>query len=58
MPVATSSQATTYLRSRPMTIAADERLARALRSAGHRVTSQRLVLHRVLTELGRHATAE
>jgi Fe2+ or Zn2+ uptake regulation protein len=41
-----------------VTIGADERLAEALRAAGHRVTSQRLVLHRVLTELGRHASAE
>jgi Fur family ferric uptake transcriptional regulator/Fur family peroxide stress response transcriptional regulator len=36
----------------------DERLAAALRDGGHRVTSQRLILHRVLGELGRHATAE
>jgi Fe2+ or Zn2+ uptake regulation protein len=41
-----------------VTTAADERLAGALRAAGHRVTSQRLVLHRVLVELGRHASAE
>jgi Fe2+ or Zn2+ uptake regulation protein len=37
---------------------ADERLTAALRGAGHRVTSQRLVLYRVLEELGRHAEAE
>jgi Fe2+ or Zn2+ uptake regulation protein len=37
---------------------ADERLTAALRDAGHRVTSQRLVLYRVLEELGRHAEAE
>ena len=37
---------------------ADERLATALRAGGHRMTSQRLVLHRVLTELGRHTSAE
>ena len=37
---------------------ADDRLVEALRDGGHRVTSQRLVLHRVLQELGRHATAE
>src|SRR4051812_11691689 len=37
---------------------ADERLATALRAGGHRVTSQRLVLYRVLGELGRHANAE
>jgi Fe2+ or Zn2+ uptake regulation protein len=36
----------------------DERLAAALRARGHRVTAQRLVLHRVLQELGTHATAE
>jgi Fe2+ or Zn2+ uptake regulation protein len=36
----------------------DERLTAALRAAGHRVTSQRLVLHRVLHEHGSHATAE
>jgi Fe2+ or Zn2+ uptake regulation protein len=36
----------------------DERLVAALREGGYRVTSQRLVLHRVLRDLGRHATAE
>jgi Fe2+ or Zn2+ uptake regulation protein len=36
----------------------DEHLVAALRDGGHRVTSQRLVLHRVLRDLGRHATAE
>ena len=36
----------------------DARLSAALREAGLRVTSQRLVLHRVLSELGTHATAE
>src|SRR3954452_24829167 len=41
-----------------MSTAADERLATALRAAGARVTSQRLVLYRVLRELGRHAHAE
>src|SRR3954467_13608289 len=41
-----------------MTTTADERLSAALRAAGHRVTSQRLVLYRVLGELGRHANAE
>jgi Fe2+ or Zn2+ uptake regulation protein len=40
------------------TATADERLATALRSGGHRLTSQRLVLFRVLAELGRHASAE
>jgi Fe2+ or Zn2+ uptake regulation protein len=33
-------------------------LASTLRARGQRVTSQRLVLHRVLTELGRHVSAE
>jgi Fe2+ or Zn2+ uptake regulation protein len=41
-----------------MSTATDERLSAALRSAGHRVTSQRLVLYRVLEDLGRHASAE
>ena len=36
----------------------DELLETALRAGGHRMTSQRLVLHRVLGELGRHASAE
>ena len=38
--------------------ATDDRLVGALRGAGHRVTSQRLVLFRVLADLGRHASAE
>src|SRR3954453_5965642 len=38
--------------------AIDERLETALRAGGHRLTSQRLVLHRVLSGLGRHASAE
>jgi Fe2+ or Zn2+ uptake regulation protein len=33
-------------------------LSTTLRDHGHRVTSQRVILHRVLTELDRHATAE
>jgi Fe2+ or Zn2+ uptake regulation protein len=41
-----------------MSTTADERVSSALRDAGHRVTSQRLVLFRVLEELGRHASAE
>jgi len=41
-----------------MSATADHRLATALRAGGHRVTSQRLVLYRVLDELGRHASAE
>lgn len=36
----------------------DRRLTDALRERGQRVTSQRIVIHRVLHELGRHATAE
>jgi Fe2+ or Zn2+ uptake regulation protein len=44
--------------SRPMRGIPDQRLATALRAGGHRVTSQRLVLYRVLGELGRHAHAE
>jgi Fe2+ or Zn2+ uptake regulation protein len=36
----------------------DAQLTAALRAGGHRVTAQRLVLHRVLQELGTHATAE
>ena len=42
----------------PMRTTADQRLAASLRAGGHRVTSQRLVIFRVLTELGRHASAE
>jgi Fe2+ or Zn2+ uptake regulation protein len=33
-------------------------LATELRSRGHRVTPQRLMIHRALVELGRHASAE
>src|SRR4051812_24745728 len=36
----------------------DDRLTAALRGRGMRVTSQRLVLHRVLHELDAHVTAE
>src|SRR4051794_23196889 len=36
----------------------EKRLATALRAGGHRVTSQRVVLYRVLEQLGRHANAE
>jgi Fe2+ or Zn2+ uptake regulation protein len=36
----------------------DADLARLLRSRGLRVTSQRLVIHGALRDLGRHATAE
>lgn len=39
-------------------IEADRRLEGALRERGHRVTSQRLLIHRALQELDRHATAE
>jgi Fe2+ or Zn2+ uptake regulation protein len=38
--------------------AVDERLSDALHGTGHRVTSQRLVIHRELRERGRHATVE
>jgi Fe2+ or Zn2+ uptake regulation protein len=37
---------------------ADAALRSALRAAGVRVTSQRLVLYRTLRELGRHVTAD
>jgi Fur family ferric uptake transcriptional regulator/Fur family peroxide stress response transcriptional regulator len=36
----------------------DARVAVALRAGGHRVTSQRLVLYRALSELARHSSAE
>lgn len=36
----------------------DDQLTGALRSRGQRVTSQRLVIHRLLRELDRHVTAE
>ena len=36
----------------------DADLSAALRARGQRVTSQRLILHRALRELDRHATAE
>src|SRR3954470_3419446 len=36
----------------------DRRLSGALRARGQRVTSQRLLLHRVLRELDRHVSAE
>jgi Fe2+ or Zn2+ uptake regulation protein len=36
----------------------DRSLSDALRARGQRVTSQRLVIHRVLHELGTHASAE
>ena len=41
-----------------MPVHQDSPVADALRAGGHRVTSQRVVLHRVLCDLGRHATAE
>jgi Fe2+ or Zn2+ uptake regulation protein len=37
---------------------AEERLVAALRERGQRVTSQRLIIHRLLRELDRHVTAE
>src|SRR5919202_5850390 len=36
----------------------DHELAAALRARGQRVTSQRVILHRALRELDRHATAD
>ena len=36
----------------------DKRLADALHASGHRVTPQRLVIHRTLRDLRRHASAE
>jgi Fe2+ or Zn2+ uptake regulation protein len=43
----------------PAAAAADEaRLVAALRERGQRVTSQRVVIHRLLGELDRHVTAE
>ena len=36
----------------------DAVIAARLRGTGHRVTSQRLVLHRAVREAGRHVTAE
>jgi Fe2+ or Zn2+ uptake regulation protein len=42
----------------PAVDAAEERLVAALRERGQRVTSQRLVIHRLLRELDRHVTAE
>src|SRR4051812_14913628 len=38
--------------------AADDRLVAALRERGQRVTSQRLIIGRLLRELDRHVTAE
>jgi len=38
--------------------AAEDRLVVALRERGQRVTSQRLIIHRLLRELDRHVTAE
>jgi Fe2+ or Zn2+ uptake regulation protein len=37
---------------------ADAALIEALRERGHRVTPQRVLIHRALQELGRHATAD
>ena len=42
----------------PTKDAVDARLVQALRATGRRVTPQRVILHRALHELGRHATAE
>jgi Fur family ferric uptake transcriptional regulator/Fur family peroxide stress response transcriptional regulator len=38
--------------------AAEQRLVTALRERGQRVTSQRLIIHRLLRDLDRHVTAE
>jgi Fe2+ or Zn2+ uptake regulation protein len=38
--------------------ASEERLVAALRERGQRVTSQRLIIHRLLRDLDRHVTAE
>jgi Fur family transcriptional regulator, stress-responsive regulator len=40
------------------TTADDDRVIATLREAGNRITPQRLVLHRALCELGRHASAD
>src|SRR3954470_4011444 len=37
---------------------AEQRLVAALRERGQRVTSQRLIIHRLLRDLDRHVTAE
>jgi Fe2+ or Zn2+ uptake regulation protein len=42
----------------PEDLVAEARLVAALRERGQRVTSQRLVIHRLLRELDRHVTAE
>jgi Fe2+ or Zn2+ uptake regulation protein len=42
----------------PTTAALDAELTAALRARGQRVTSQRLVIHRVVHELDAHVTAE
>src|SRR5437763_2898966 len=44
--------------SRDRDARADERLAEVLRARGQRVTSQRLVIHRLLAEMDRHVTAD
>jgi len=40
------------------TVETDTPLTDALRRSGHRVTSQRVILHRALRELDRHTSAE
>jgi len=42
----------------PVTSDPEAALAAQLRGRGQRVTSQRVLIHRALRELGRHATAE
>lgn len=44
--------------STPAPTALDAELTEALRARGHRVTPQRLVIHRTVRELGRHLSAE
>jgi Fe2+ or Zn2+ uptake regulation protein len=41
-----------------MTQTVDSELTTRLRERGQRVTSQRLILHRALRDIGRHATAD
>ena len=41
-----------------MSVAMEQPLEHRLRERGHRVTPQRLLIHRALEDLGRHATAD
>lgn len=59
MARATTPRATDGAASAPRPVPrSDTELVAELRVRGHRATSQRLVLHRVLRELDRHATAD